>query len=422
MIERMHETFARMGSRSAQAMAHFTAFPGDTEEMHAQKSLSAGGTFFILPVTLVWGSAYLMYGETTAALITFGYTLICLFGLAHMRRTGSLQVHALLQLSATLLLPFALTLVLGGFTSSSAIILGAFMAPLGTMLYYQQTSPPAWLAGYIGVLALAGLLDPFVRRSNGLPELLILTFFVLNAIVNSIFIFLVLRTSLQQREQATALLQLEQEKSERLLLNVLPASIAAILKDDNRTIADRFETVTVLFADVVGSTPLAEELDPVQMVDLLNEVFNYFDSLVEAAGLEKVRTMGDSYMIVSGAPQPRPDHAQALAQVALEMLAFAEHAQSPLISRLQFRIGMNCGPVIAGIIGHTKFHYDVWGDTVNVASRMESHGEAGRIQITRPLYELLREEFNCEPRGWIEIKGKGAMETWYVTGPRIAAA
>jgi len=227
-------------------------------------------------------------------------------------------------------------------------------------------------------------------------------------------IFFMLRTYIQERDLATKLLRQERNKSERLLLNVLPASIAATLKEENRTIAQRFAAVTVLFADIVSFTPLSEKSDPIAMVDLLNDIFSYFDTVVKKYDLEKVRTIGDNYMVICGAPTPRPDHAQALARAALEMRDFHDHVTIPRAEQLQFRIGMNSGPVVGGVIGRTKFHYDVWGDTVNVASRMESHGRPGQIQITGNLYELLRDEFICEPRGLIEVKGKGSMETWFL--------
>jgi guanylate cyclase len=321
-----------------------------------------------------------------------------------------------------LFLPFLLTLLLGGFAASSAIILSAVMSPIGTLLYYPQARSDRWFAAYIVLLILAALLDPLIRRSNALPPWLIVLFFMLNVAALSSIVYLMIRAYIQQRDQATELLRLEQQKTDRLLLNVLPASIAAILKEEKRTIAERYETVSILFADVVGSMPLTEELDPAEVVALLNEVFKYFDTLVTQYGLEKIRTMGDNYMIASGVPTPRDDHAHALAAAALEMRHFRQYLDSPHAHRLQFRIGMNCGPVVAGVIGHTKFHYDIWGDPVNVASRMESQGQPGKIQISRNMYELLQDEFVCEPRGTIEVKGKGSMETWFLIDRRQPAA
>jgi adenylate cyclase len=409
----------QVGDLFVSGVINFIAHPGDSYDEQVQKGLLVGGTFVVLPATILWSSAYFYYGETTAALITFAYMILSLVGLFHLHRTGKRELLAGIQDFCTLLLPFVLTLVLGGIVQSSAIILAAIMGPLGILMHSPYRLARRWFVAYIALFFLAALLDPLVRRENGLPGWLILTFFVLNISVLSSIIFFMLRAYIHQRDLATAQLRQEQDKSERLLLNVLPASIAEILKEEERTIADRFESVTVLFADVVGSTPLSEELDPVEIVDLLNDIFKYFDSVVVKYGLEKVRTMGDSYMVVSGAPIPRFDHAQAMARAALEMRKFHNHVRTPHAKRLNFRFGMNCGPVIGGIIGHTKFHYDVWGDTVNVASRMESHGEPGKIQITQRLYDLLQDDFICEPRGTIDIKGKGPMETWFLLSEKM---
>ena len=203
-------------------------------------------------------------------------------------------------------------------------------------------------------------------------------------------------------------------KSNRLLLNVLPKEIVPILKEHNTTVADHFESVSVLFADVVGFTSLSVRLPPREMVDLLNEVFSFFDTLADKYGLEKIRTIGDNYMIASGVPVPRADHAHALAGMALEMMSHVDPHRPGHDVKLQFRLGMNSGPAIAGVIGRQKFHYALWGDAVNTASRMESHGVPGKIQIARPIYDLIKDDFVCVPRGLIEVKGKGQMETWFL--------
>jgi guanylate cyclase len=205
-----------------------------------------------------------------------------------------------------------------------------------------------------------------------------------------------------------------QEKSETLLLNILPKEIAAILKNESRTIADHYEEASVLFADMVGFTPLSAQLPPVEMVELLNEVFSYFDSLVDKYNVEKIRTIGDSYMVAAGVPRGRPDHAQALIGMALEMRDYIATHTFCHDQRVNFRIGINSGSMIAGVIGRRKFVYDVWGDAVNIASRMESHGLGGAVQITQATYELVKDEFICEPRGTVNVKGKGEMEVWLV--------
>lgn len=217
-------------------------------------------------------------------------------------------------------------------------------------------------------------------------------------------------------ERTEAALAAEHAKSESLLHNVLPVAIAERLKQDNATIAERFDKVSVLFADVCNFTGLSSDCDPVELLDALNEVFNYFDSVIDKYGLEKIRTIGDNYMVASGAPIPRRDHAVALARAALEMMEYPQHCPTALARALQFRAGINCGPVVGGVIGHTKFHYDVWGDPVNIAARMESHGVPGKIQITDDFYQLIRDQFVCERRGRIEVKSKGEMETWFLVG------
>lgn len=207
------------------------------------------------------------------------------------------------------------------------------------------------------------------------------------------------------------LLQAEQERSERLLLNILPESIAARLKETPEVIADRFDAVTVLFADIVGFTELAAMVDPETVVTLLNAIFSRFDDLAAEHGLEKIKTIGDAYMAVGGLPTPCPDHAEAAALMALAMRrAIGEFAEG----RLQLRIGLHSGPVVAGVIGRRKFSYDLWGDTVNIASRMESHGVPGAIQISEATYRLLTGRFVCTPRGTISLKGRGAMTAWYL--------
>ena len=213
-----------------------------------------------------------------------------------------------------------------------------------------------------------------------------------------------------------------QQKSEILLLNILPREIAAILKNENRTIADHCGDVSILFADMVNFTPMSAEMTPVAMVGLLNEIFSQFDALVEKYDLEKIRTIGDSYMVASGVPRPRKDHAKAMTRLALEMQAYLAARARTAERPVSFRMGINSGPVIAGVIGRKKFVYDIWGDAVNTASRMESHGGAGVVQITRATYEQIRDEFICDERGRIEVKGKGGMEVWRVVGERAAQA
>jgi adenylate cyclase len=206
----------------------------------------------------------------------------------------------------------------------------------------------------------------------------------------------------------------ERSESERLLLNILPEAIAQRLKTQPGVIADRFDSVSVMFSDIVGFTPLSETLSAQQMVEWLNEVYSVFDALVQDHGVEKIRTIGDGYMVAAGVPFPRVDHAAALTHLALDMKAHFGALPPVEGHRVDFRIGISSGPVVGGVIGTHKFQYDIWGDTVNTAARMESHGVPGHIHISPATHQLIENEFVCEPRGTIDVKGKGKMDTWFV--------
>lgn len=227
-----------------------------------------------------------------------------------------------------------------------------------------------------------------------------------------------LAMQLNELNQQHELVQKEQEKSESLLLNILPRTIADQLKDaeNDRLIADEFEQVTVLFADLVGFTPLSGTLSPDALVSMLNGLFTMFDELAEELGVEKIKTLGDAYMAATGLPLPMAEHAEVMALMALRMMEALRAYNREHEIDLDLRIGLNSGKVVAGVIGKNKFIYDLWGDTVNIASRMESHGVPGSIQISDSTRELLKDRFRTEPRGEIEVKGKGRMRTWLMTG------
>jgi class 3 adenylate cyclase/CheY-like chemotaxis protein len=227
------------------------------------------------------------------------------------------------------------------------------------------------------------------------------------------------KQQLRKREQSVVHdLEMEREKTEKLLLNILPKPIASRLKTGEDLIADRFQDVTMLFADLVGFTPLSTRLQPRQLVDVLNRIFSAFDQLTLELGLEKIKTIGDAYMAAAGLPDPRPDHAKAAAEMALAMVAKMREFKGSIGENLQLRIGVHSGPVVAGVIGTHKFVYDVWGDTVNTASRMESHGAADEIHVSPTAYRHLRNDYTFSPRGPIDIKGKGMMETYFLRGRR----
>ncbi|MEO0769070.1 MAG: adenylate/guanylate cyclase domain-containing protein [Cyanobacteria bacterium J06649_4] len=224
-----------------------------------------------------------------------------------------------------------------------------------------------------------------------------------------------IHAEIRDRKEAEAGLRQEQAKAERLLLNILPAAIAAQLKDsegNQGAIADRFETATILFADIVKFTEIAADTSPTALVCQLNDIFSAFDAIAERHQLEKIKTIGDAYMVVGGVPSPQANHAQAVMAMAMEMMDFAQAYPLGENRQLCLRIGINTGPVVAGVIGTKKFSYDLWGDAVNIASRMESHGLVNRIQVSEDTYHLLKDSYAFEERGYLQIKGRGEMRAF----------
>ncbi len=298
---------------------------------------------------------------------------------------------------------------LGGFAGSGAILLfGISFVLVPALLIGRRAAIIAGLTYAAAAVTLA-FLEGSVQARRAAPDHTLSTIVSVLVLIGTINILVPLIVYFMGR------LRYEHERAERLLLNVLPRTVATELKKTGAAAARRFDHVSVLFADIVGFTPVSARMEPEELVDRLNEVFTYFDGLADRHGVEKIRTIGDTYMVASGIPVPRPDHAHALAAMALEMI---DHASEGSWS---FRIGINSGPAVAGVIGTRKFQYDVWGDTVNTASRMESHGEPGRIQISDATNELIKEDFRTTMRGRIDVKGKGSLTTWWLERARHPA-
>jgi class 3 adenylate cyclase len=307
-------------------------------------------------------------------------------------------------------LPFVLQWSLGGYVASSAVSLWALVAAIGTLFFFTADESIPWFAGFIGLTVISGLLEPTLSQTPAdIPDAIRVSFFVLNVSGVSVTAYVLLQYAVRARDEAFA-------RSERLLLNVLPRPIAERLKGEPRVIADLHPEVTVLFADVVDFTAFTERTDPQRVVGVLDEVFSAFDALAETHGLEKIKTIGDAYMVAAGLPEPRPDHARAMADMALDMQAAFVRLCIPLGLDLAIRIGVHSGPVIAGVIGRRKFSYDLWGDTVNTASRLESHGLAGRIQVSQATYRLVSDRYAFEDRGEIDVKGKGRVAAYLLVG------
>ncbi len=278
-----------------------------------------------------------------------------------------------------------------------------------------------WYAVLANVLIMAGYefasieMKKLLESETGIVIFTMHNFFFLGANVIGMFGSYYLERYTRRDFLQKYTIQAQRDRADKLLYNVLPKQIAERLKESDETIAEEFTSATVLFADIVNFTPISARFGPLEVVEMLNELFSHFDELVDKYGVEKIQVAGDGYMVAAGVPTPRPDHAKVLARLALDMLDYVKREEflggkHPI----EIRIGLNSGPLIAGVIGRKKYFYALWGDMVNTASRMESHGESGKIQITRDTYELVRDEFECEYIGEIEVKGKGQMEAWHL--------
>jgi adenylate cyclase len=393
-------------------IASIGADANDDDDIRLQKSLLVVCAFPFMIAGIAWGLLYVYFKEPLAGAIPLSYSFISMLSIINFGRTRQYRFFRFSQLALILLLPFFLMLALGGFINSSAVILWSLICPLGALLFDEPRQAPRWFLAFVILVTISGFLHPYARLANNLSSGLVIFFFVMNVLGVGSLVFIMVFYFVGQKN-------IFQQKSETLLLNILPKEIAAILKNESRTIADHYNEASVLFADMVGFTPLSAQLAPVELVELLNEVFSFFDSLLDKYGVEKIRTIGDSYMVASGVPRGRPDHAQALTRMALEMRDYISTHTFRNGQHLSFRIGINSGSMIAGVIGRRKFVYDVWGDAVNVASRMESHGLGGAVQITQTTYELIKDEFVCEPRGSVNVKGKGEMEVWLVISANV---
>ena len=401
-------------------LAQVGADPLDDEERRFRKALLVVIAVLILPIALIWGTLYLALG-TPAGLIAYLYFGVSLAAILVFARTRDAEAFLRAELIAIVFAPTVSMAFVGGFVASGGVGLWGIMAPLGALVFGSWRSGIRWFVVFLAVFLLSGLAGELYGGLSELPRWFQSVMIALNISVGGAIVFTLLALFAKQREEALEALRIEQVKADNLLLNILPRSIADRLKDDTQRIADQFSSASILFADVADFTPWSERRPPAEVVGMLDHLFSHFDDLAERYGLEKIKTIGDCYMVAAGVPTPRPDHARAMVLMAIDMLEVMRSSDDVSHFGLELRIGINSGPVVAGVIGRKRFLYDLWGDAVNTASRMESQGTPGRIQITRATYELIKDAFDCEPRGAITVKGKGEMDVWYVLGRRATA-
>jgi class 3 adenylate cyclase len=413
-----------LADRALAQLSKIGADPRDDEDVRLRKALLVLLAVLVWPISLVWATLFLALGSWTG-LLALNYFVISVASIALFARTRNTSVFLRIQLLDILISPTISMIPLGGFLGSGAVGLWGLLAPLGALVFRGVRSGVRWYVAFVaaflgsGILgSVAGALVPAPAWVAPVPAWFANVILALNVAVGGTVFFGLLATFSKQRQDALGALRTEHERAEDLLLNILPGSIAERLKASPKTIADQFAAASILFADVVDFTPRSEGLSPAEVVETLDRLFSHFDTLAERRGLEKIKTIGDAYMVAAGVPTPRPDHATALASLALDMVEATRSTGEVGDLGLELRIGINSGPVVAGVIGRKRFLYDLWGNAVNLASRMESHGTPGQIQVTEATYELIKADFDLRPRGTVNVKGKGDMQTWYLVGKK----
>ena len=352
-------------------------------------------------------------GYAIMAAVPYAYIIVSYVSLLIFYRSKKFEYLTFTQLVMLLVMPFFMQWAIGGYEASSGIAIWAILSPIGALMILGTRQSTPWFLLFTTLAALSWKLNyMFVGNSLPIPPHIKDTFFLMNIMGVACILYAVMRYFQSQKEQTLHELVLEQARSEKLLLNILPKSIANRLKDNDMRIADSHDAVTILFADIVGFTKMTATMPPAELVGILSELFSRFDHLADQYGLEKIKTIGDGYMVVSGAPIGRDDHAYVIAHLALKMQQELIEFNVQTGKKLQMRIGISSGPVVAGVIGTSKFAYDIWGDAVNMASRMEKTGLPNSVQVSEFTYNLLKDDCRLESRGLVEIKGKGEVITY----------
>jgi class 3 adenylate cyclase len=407
--------------------------PGDSEELRLNKSLLMLATGLASVAIMLWVAIYWFLGpqfSTTAPLV---FQLLLVGNMLLYIKTQNFDIFRVTQLGLFLFLPFVAHWSGGTIISTSGVLLWALLAPVGAILCIGVHQSVGWFIAWVVLTALSGAADWFLAdivivKKTDVPVRTTIVFFALNFIAISTIIYMLLRLSIAEKrkmlvslEEAHRQVQVEQERSEKLLLNILPGSIADRLKNSDKTIADGFADVTVMFADIVNFTQVAANMSPSQVFAMLNRIFSAFDELAEQHGLEKIKTIGDAYMVAGGLNEDLSDYSAAVADMAVAMRDLLKRDFAINASHLEVRIGIGTGPIVAGVLGKKKFIYDLWGDTVNIASRITSEGVPGMIQCDTVTYHRLAGSFDFHEPQTIYLKGKGNMTVYRLIGRKDAA-
>ncbi|HZV54696.1 MAG TPA: adenylate/guanylate cyclase domain-containing protein [Rhodocyclaceae bacterium] len=406
--------------------------PGDNEEQRLNKSLLMFATGLVSLASMVWVAIYWFLGPAISSTPPLIFQLLAIGNLLLYIRTRNFDFFRVTQLALFLFGPVAMQWGFGGFIDSSGIILWGLLAPVGAILCLGVRESVVWFFAWVFMTALTGLFDFYLAPPASVPHPFAVpirtavVFFALNFVGVASIIYVLLRHSIQEKQkmqaklrEAHVLLEAEQERSERLLLNILPSPVAERLKQSEQPIADGFADVTVMFADIVNFTQAAAHMSPDQVFSMLNGIFSAFDELADKFGLEKIKTIGDAYMVAGGLNEGSSDYCRAMADMAIAMRDLLRHDFSVNASQLEIRIGIGTGPVVAGVVGKKKFIYDVWGDTVNIASRITSEGAPSMIQCDATTYQRLSGAYDFNEPQTVHLKGRGNTTVYRLVGRKV---
>ena len=382
-------------------------------------------TALMMVASVLWLAIYWSFGQRYSTLIPMLFLLSSLCTIVFFLKTRKLPVFCLMQLSLFLFTPFVLQWSMGNFVNSSGVSLWALLAPVGAIVIVGTRESVPWFVAYIFMTAMSGMFDYVLWDVKQTDQRTVAVFFALNFVSISAMVYVLLwyfsrektklRDAVDAQSQAVAL---EKDLSDRLLLNILPEPIAIRLKRQETNIADGHADVTVMFADIVNFTHMSEEMSPNETVQLLNDIFSEFDTLAEKHNIEKIKTIGDAYMAAGGLRRGNTQYVDAMADMALQMQAFVSRYTAPNGEQMSLRVGLATGAVVAGVIGRRKFSYDLWGDTVNIASRMSSEARPGLIQVDAVTYRRLHNRYTFDEMQQIHVKGKGLMQVYNLLGKK----
>ena len=359
------------------------------------------------------------FGYPFAWWTTFCYVLASVLNLWFFKKEGNYRRLRNIQLALTIALPFFAQLTHGGFTGSSGVVLAAFLAPLGAMTLASFKTARRFFLGYLCALFLAGAIEHFFHPAyHTVPSGFNLLFFEFNFAFTAAVAYFLMESFLRNKARLQRELELEHQKVDALLHDILPHETAQELKEHGQVVSKRLESVTVMFTDFVGFSKFARYMTAEALVEQLDFYFRAFDEIVTRHGLEKIKTIGDSYMCAGGLPLPDADHAAKVVQAAIEIRRFVMEERNAHLERFDYpfdiRIGIHTGPVVAGVVGSSKISYDIWGETVNIAARMEQACEPDKINISEATYNLVKDRFQCVFRGCFPAKHIGEVEMYYV--------